>query len=144
VKRPHESVIVQITGIVMVPFIQLFALYVIFHGHYGPGGGFQGGALLGVSFILTRLFLGQEASSKRFPSKLAAVFACTGLLIYFLTGLIPLFNGGNFLDYAHLPIPGMHAAELRYYGIMFVEIGVALGVFGTIVLLYDNLAGENW
>ncbi|MBE0599512.1 MAG: MnhB domain-containing protein, partial [Desulfuromonadales bacterium] len=26
----------------MIPFTQLFGLYVIVHGHYSPGGGFQG------------------------------------------------------------------------------------------------------
>ena len=42
--RREDSVIVHVVTRVMVPLIQIFALYVIFHGHYSPGGGFQGGA----------------------------------------------------------------------------------------------------
>ena len=38
-----ESLIIQTSVRIMVPFIQLYGLYVIVHGHYSPGGGFQGG-----------------------------------------------------------------------------------------------------
>ena len=30
----------------MIPIIILYALYVQFHGEYGPGGGFQAGAII--------------------------------------------------------------------------------------------------
>ncbi|MFC1967700.1 MnhB domain-containing protein [Chloroflexota bacterium] len=142
--KKHDSIIINLTCSAMVPLIQLFALYVVFHGHYGPGGGFQGGVLLGVSIILTRLYLGKEESYKKFPPRLAMALGAVGLLIYGLTGLIPMFFGGEFLNYAYLPIPWLHGAELRYYGILIVEIGIALGVFGTVVLIFDNLVGENW
>ena len=142
--KQHGSIIIRITSSVMVPFIQLFALYVVFHGHYGPGGGFQGGVLLAVSIMLRRLYLGREISAGKFPSRLAAVFASTGMLVFMLVGILPLFSGGVFLDYGHLPIPGLAGAELRYYGILFAEIGIACAVFGTLVLMFDNLAGENW
>jgi len=135
----YENVIIQIACCVMVPFIQLFALYVILHGHYGPGGGFQGGVILAVSIILMRLYLGKEASSQKFSPKLAAVLGATGMLVFMLAGLIPLATGGMFLDYAYLPIPGVSGASLRYLGILIVEIGIGMAVFGTLVLLYDNL-----
>ncbi|MCK4691085.1 MAG: MnhB domain-containing protein [Desulfuromonadales bacterium] len=41
-----ESLIIQTAVRILVPFIQLFGLYVIVHGHYSPGGGFQGGVIL--------------------------------------------------------------------------------------------------
>merc|ERR1711991_920276 len=45
VKRPpHQPPDPVITGVAarfMVPFMQIFGLYVIAHGHYSPGGGFQ-------------------------------------------------------------------------------------------------------
>jgi multicomponent Na+:H+ antiporter subunit B len=140
----HESVIIRLTSFAVIPFIQLFALYVLFHGHYSPGGGFQGGVLLAVSIVLMRLSMGRERSLPRFPRTLGAVFACAGMLIFFAVGLIPLFYGGVFLDYSLLPIPGMPAEMLRYNGILFAEIGIALAVFGTITVIFDNLAGENW
>ncbi|MBI2831328.1 MAG: sodium:proton antiporter [Chloroflexi bacterium] len=136
----YENVIIDIVCSVMVPLIQLFALYVVVHGHYGPGGGFQGGVLFAVSIILLRLCLGKEASHKKFPPKLAAALAASGMLVYMLTGLAPMAAGGAFLDYGHLPIPGVSGAELRFLGITIVEWSIAFSVCGTMVLLFDVLA----
>jgi len=141
IKQRYQSIIVQTICSLLIPFIQLFALYVIFHGHYGPGGGFQGGVLLAVSVILQRLYLGTEVSSKKFPPKLALAFGAIGMLIFGLTGLIPMATGGAFLDYGNLPILWVHGAELRYFGILIVEIGIGLAVFGSLVLIFDNLVG---
>ncbi|MFH1088086.1 MAG: MnhB domain-containing protein [Chloroflexota bacterium] len=139
----YRSDIVQVVCGVLTPFIQVFALYVIFHAHYGPGGGFQGGVLLGVSAMLSRLYLDKETSHRRFPPKLAMALAAIGMLVYVLTGLIPMFAGGMFLDYAHLPIPWVSGPYLRYYGILIVEIGIALAVAGTLVLVFDTLVEER-
>ena len=43
---------VKTTCRMIVPFSMIFALYVIAHGHHSPGGGFQGGVILGASVIL--------------------------------------------------------------------------------------------
>jgi len=110
IEKRFQSIIVQTVCSLLIPFIQLFALYVIIHGHYGPGGGFQGGVLLAVSIILQRLYLGKEMSYKRFPLKLAPVIAAIGMLIFGLAGIIPMVVGGSFLDYAYLPIPWVHGA----------------------------------
>ena len=144
IKQRYQSIIVQTICSLLIPFIQLFALYVIIHGHYGPGGGFQGGVLLAVSVILQRLYLGKAASYRKFPPKVAMVAAIVGMLIYVLAGIIPLFTGGSFLDYGYLPIPWVSGAELRSLGILIVEIGIGLAVFGTLVLIFDNLVGERW
>ena len=144
IKQGYQSIIIQTVCSLLIPFIQLFALYVIIHGHYGPGGGFQGGVLLAVSVILQRLYLGKTVSYRKFPPRLAVVVAVIGMLIYGLSGIIPLLIGGSFLDYAYLPIPWVSGAELRSLGILIVEIGISLGVFGTLVLIFDNLVGERW
>ena len=139
----YKSVIIQVICSIMVPFILLFALYIIVHGHYGPGGGFQGGAILAVGIILMRLYLGKETSHQKFPPRVAAMLAAIGMIVFMLVGLIPMTTGGQFLDYRHLPIPGVSGAALRSLGILIVEFGIGLAVFGTIVLLFDNLVGGN-
>jgi len=144
IKQHYQSIIVQTVCSLLIPFIQLFALYVIFHGHYGPGGGFQGGVLLAVSVILQRLYLGQKISYQKFSPEMAMAFGAVGLLIYGLAGAIPMAYGASFLDYGHLPLFWVHDAERRALGILIVEIGIGLGVFGTLVLIFDNLVGERW
>ena len=142
--RQYESVIVQVVCSIIIPFIQLFAIYVILHGHYGPGGGFQGGVIFAVSIMLLRLYLGKELSYQKFSPSLAMALGAIGMLIFMLAGFIPMATGGMFLDYAHLPIPGLSDAALRYLGILIVEVGIGLAVLGALVLIFDNLVGENW
>jgi len=127
----------------MAPFILLFALYVITHGHYSPGGGFQGGAIIAAGVMLLRLSLGTKHTSRKFPPKLAPILGAIGLLIYAGTGLVTLIWGGMYLDYAYLPIPAVSEASLRYLGILVVEIGIALAVFGILLSIFDNLVKES-
>jgi multicomponent Na+:H+ antiporter subunit B len=139
----YQSIIVSMTCRLMVPFIFMYALYVIFFGHYSPGGGFQGGTVLAAAVIMMRMVLGKKDSYRRFPPQLGLILGGIGLLIYGGTGLVALLAGGNFLDYAQLPIPGLSDPDRRYYGILFVEIGVALGVFGVLLSIFDSLTKEK-
>ncbi|MFC2040359.1 MnhB domain-containing protein, partial [Chloroflexota bacterium] len=109
-----------------------------------PGGGFQGGVMLAVSIILQRIYLGNDTSKKIFPPDVARVISVIGVLIYIIAGFAPMLFGGEFLDYSLLPIPWVHGAELRSLGILIVESGIGLAVFGTIVLIYDTISGERW
>ena len=138
-----ENPVVEGVSRFLVPFIQIFALYVITHGHYGPGGGFQGGVILAASMMLLRLSLGEDYEHRRFSPWAATCVAAIGILIYAFAGLVPMVFGGRFLDYAYLPIPGLSPAELRYHGILIVESGVGMVVWGTLVSLFDHLLGRE-
>jgi multicomponent Na+:H+ antiporter subunit B len=135
----YDNPIVEGVAKLIVPFIQIFALYVITHGHYGPGGGFQGGVILAASMLLLRLTLGEKVEHRRFSPRAATVTAVVGMLIYFAAGILPLLAGGEFLDYGQLPIPGLHGPELRYMGVFIVETGVGMVVWGTMVTIFDYL-----
>lgn len=124
------------------PFIMLFGLYMIFHGHYSPGGGFQGGTMLAASFILMRLTSGITIAQLQFNSVLATPLGALGVLIYFGTGFAAMVFGGNFLDYKFLPLAGLTGAEVRAMGILIVEIGVGLAVMAILTAIYDNLLGD--
>src|SRR3990172_1699600 len=93
-----ENSVVEGLSRFLVPFIQIFALYVISHGHYGPGGGFQGCVILAAAMMLLRLTLGEAEERRFFSSTTATVLASVGILIYASAGLMPLFFGGAFLD----------------------------------------------
>jgi len=137
--RPKDSVIADIVTRVMVPVIQLFALYVVFHGHYSPGGGFQGGALIAASVLLARMVFGHDRSQAVFAAWLGTPLGLLGLLIYAGVGLVAVPLGGNVLDYGRLPL-GLPPDMLHNWGILIVEIGVALAVSGTLVSIFDFLA----
>jgi len=141
-ERYHNTVVDGVVRLI-VPFIQIFALYVISHGHYGPGGGFQGGVILAASMMLLRLALGEEEEHRRFSPTAAAAMASIGILIYAAAGVIPMAFGGEFLDHSHLPIPGLPGPELRSLGILIVETGVGMVVWGSLVIIFDYLIGSE-
>jgi multicomponent Na+:H+ antiporter subunit B len=139
IAKPKGNLIVDVITRAMVPVIQIFALYVGFHGHYSPGGGFQGGALAAGSILLARIALGHDRSQALFPARLGTPLGLLGLLVYAGVGVAALALGGNALDYGRLPFD-FPPAELRSFGILAVEIGVALAVTGTLVSIFDDLA----
>lgn len=143
-RSPMHSPIVLYGARFLSPYIMLFGLYVIMHGHYSPGGGFQGGALLAASVLLMRLAAGQEVARLQFKDIWAMPLAVLGIAIYFGAGLVGVIAGGYFLDYAHLPIPGVEPAKLRYYGLLIIEVGIGMAVMAILVMIYDNMTlGED-
>jgi len=144
-KRQFKSPIVLLGSRLLSPYIMVFGWYVIIHGHYSPGGGFQGGALLAASILLIRVAGGKQIAKLQIQEFATTPLAIIGVLIYFLTGLVAMFTGGYFLDYGQLPIPGMDPAYLRYTGILIIEIGIGLAVMAILVMIYDNLVrGEDY
>lgn len=141
--RPSDSPIVLVTARMIAPLIQLMGLYVIFHGHYSPGGGFQGGVLLAASFVLLRLSFGSSLGRRQLPPDRATLLSSAGVLVYLGVGLIALAAGGAYLDYGALPLGDFAAAKLRHYGILIIELGVGLVVATALVSIYDDLLASS-
>ncbi len=123
----------------ITPFMLMFGAYVVTHGHYSPGGGFQGGVIFAVAVILARLVHGRDARWGIRP-RIALGLACAGAGLYMAIGLLSLLFQDNFLDYGMLPLP-LKVTEVRAVGTLGIEIGVALAVTGVITLIFDALAG---
>lgn len=134
----HPSTIVESFVRVVTPLVQLFALYVLAFGHYSPGGGFQAGVILGATYILIGLALGEETLKARVNERVCLALGATGVLAYTVTGLFGMLAGGEFLDYSALPLP-VDAARARYFGIFFIEVGVAIAVAATVTLIFVRL-----
>jgi multicomponent Na+:H+ antiporter subunit B len=139
----YPSVVVRVVCALLTPFITMFGLYVIAHGHYGPGGGFAGGVFVAVGAILPRLTLPEEIAYRIVPPSFGPAAGGLGLLLFLIVGVAPLFTGGAFLDYGAVEIAGMAASRVRYLGILVVEIAVGLAVFGAMVLIFDVLTGRG-
>ncbi|WP_454061045.1 MnhB domain-containing protein [Candidatus Nitrospira salsa] len=140
--RPHDSIIVQSLGRFLIPVIQLFGLYVLFFGQYGPGGGFVGGVILGTSMVLAILVFGHDASRSQLAKKVLHGDGL-GMLIFAGVGGLCLIGGGEFLNYAHLEIPGLETASRRSLGIILTQIGVAVDVAVTAISIVFSLSAEE-
>ncbi len=140
---PYD-LIIKNTCRLIIPSIQIFALYVIAHGHYSPGGGFQGGVILGASIILLAISNDLRSALRRMGEKASAILAATGVLIYVGTGFLCLLLGAAFLDYKALaPLLRSGLIMARSHGILFVEIGVGLAVMAVMIWLYYNISSAG-
>jgi multicomponent Na+:H+ antiporter subunit B len=136
-----SDLIIKTVCRLLIPFIQLFALYVIAHGHHSPGGGFQGGVILGASIILLAMSQDLRTCVQRLREKLDAILCAVGVLIYAGAGALCLLLGLNFLDYGALtPVLHCDAITARSHGILIVEIGVGVAVMCTMIWIYCNLS----
>ena len=135
-----DDVIIKTVCRIFTPFIQIFALYVIMHGHHSPGGGFQGGVILGASFILLVITQGLERTRRRFSQKLDTIFCSIGLLVYSGIGVLCLILGGNYLNYGKLSkLLPVGVAEARSLGILGIEIGVGIGVMAVMYSIFSDI-----
>ncbi|NVL89993.1 MAG: Na(+)/H(+) antiporter subunit B [Desulfobacterales bacterium] len=135
--RESDDVIVKAVARLLMPFIVVYALYVVMHGHYSPGGGFQGGVILAASFVLLGVSHGLGKTRRRMSEKVAGVISSIGVLIYGGIGALCLILGGNYLHYGKLSkLLHVTPAEARSLGILGVEIGVALAVMAVMCTVF--------
>lgn len=139
-----EDMIIRTSVRILVPFIQLFSLYVLAHGHYSPGGGFQGGVLLGASFLLIALAFDLKKSKELFPPKVIMSASNIGVMIFAGIGVVAAFLGGYYMDYAAFAkvIP-LAVPDWRSLGILLVEVGVQIGVACIMLVLYWEISSAG-
>ncbi|MBB4284423.1 Na(+)/H(+) antiporter subunit B [Roseospira goensis] len=132
--------VLRTTTKLLMPPIMLFALYVQFHGDYGPGGGFQAGVIFAVAFILFTLIFGPVRARRVAPAWVTTPLCAAGVLLYAGVGLVTMALGGAYLDYdvlAHTPLHGQHL------GILLVELGVGLTVWAVMVSIFLAFVGRD-
>ena len=136
----HHLILRIITKILIAPTL-LFALYVQFHGDFGPGGGFQAGVIFSSAFVLYALVFGLEEVQKVAPPSLVLVFAAIGVLLYGGVGYASFFFGGEFLNYSVFIDPH-HPHYGQHLGIILVELGVLITVAAVMIAIFYAFAGH--
>ena len=129
----RTDLILRIGTKLILPFILLFALYVQFHGEFGPGGGFQAGVIAAAMVIHVGITFGLNAARRIAPQAVVERMIPLGVLIYAGTGVVGLLMGRNYLDYSVLAHDAVHGREL---GIFLVEVGVVVTVSSTMIAIF--------
>ena len=135
-----NDLILRVIAKLLIPFIVMFAVYVQFHGDFGPGGGFQAGVILAAAVIFYALIYGLADARKVVPESVVESMMALGVLLYVGVGIAGLLLGGNFLDYFVLdpdPVHGQHR------GIFWVEAGVAITVSGVMLKIFYMFADRG-
>ena len=135
-------IILRITIKLLFAPIILFALYVQFHGDYGPGGGFQAGVIMAVAFVLHALGFGLDETKKVIPPRILPLGMALGVLIYIGTGFFTLLMGSEFLNYDIIQ-PDSHHNAGQHIGILVVEFGVGLAVAATMLQIFYVFASRE-
>ena len=135
----EDRIVKSITRMV-IPFIQLYGIFIILHGHITPGGGFSGGTLIGTSLILYTLVFGLPTAKKKFSHRMSQIAESGGIIVYVGIGLVGLFISGQFLTNINAGFPLGEPGELLSGGMIpLLMIAIGIKVASTMVSLFHLL-----
>ena len=134
----RDTIILRVVAKLLLPAILIFALYVQFHGDYGPGGGFQAGVAAAGAIILYGIIFGIPAAQHVIPKSVVQIMIPLGVLIFAGTGVAGLLLGENYLNYSPL---GSYPAAGQHLGILIVEAGVFITVASTMLAIFYGFGG---
>jgi multicomponent Na+:H+ antiporter subunit B len=131
-----KSRILRTASNYLLPLLLLFSVFVLLRGHYLPGGGFIGGLVASIAFVLHAFAHGLKKT--RFLIRIHPGFLIPlGLGIALIAGIAPMFVDMPFLTglWFEDPVPviGLIGSALFFdTGVFLVVIGVALTIIFTI------------
>ena len=149
--RMREKLVLRVTSKALIPFILLFALYVQFHGDFGPGGGFQAGVIFSAGLVLYGVIFGLTSVEKVVTPRVVEMGVALGVFLYGGVGVACLVLGtgragvGNFLDFNSLdPDSGAGISAMgQHMGILLVEFGVGVTVASSMLAIFYMFAGRG-
>ncbi len=143
VTQVNDIIIKSITRLV-IPFIQVYGIFIILHGHVSPGGGFAGGALIGTSLVLYTIVFGIDASKRKFSHRVSEYAESGGILFYDFLGLIGLVLTGSFLTNIEAGFPLGNPGTILSGGMIpLLMVGIGIKVASTFITLFHILIEEE-
>lgn len=140
-RQPYvESTIIMTAVRIVAPFTMTFGLFVTLHGADSPGGGFQGGAIIGATIIMIAFAFGIEPTREWIRNAMLTSLMSVGVTVFALIGLGAMAFDGAFLEYTAYGFD--HASK---YGIELVEVAIGAivasvitGLFFVVALGFNN------
>ena len=93
------TLIVKTITRLTVGLILLYGIYIVLHGHLAPGGGFAGGVIIALSFILLMLAFGRETALKKLSEARASVIESLGALMFLSIAVLGIGAGYFFFNF---------------------------------------------
>ncbi|WP_230202761.1 hydrogen gas-evolving membrane-bound hydrogenase subunit E [Parafrankia discariae] len=133
-----RSVLLEVTTRAVFPVVLVFSLYLLFAGHTRTGGGFSGGLVAGLAFVLRYVAGRRRRVGAAVPVVPTAVIGA-GLVIAAVAGLAPALFGDPVLESyvfkGDLPILG----HVELVTSLFFDVGVYLLIIGVVLELLRTL-----
>lgn len=129
-----KTIILKAASNYLLPLLLLFSVFILLRGHYEPGGGFLGGLIASIAFVLYA-FANRLQGTLKLLKVHPGVLIPIGLLVALSSGFLPMLTGDPFLKVMSFnqpfPVVGLVSSAL------FFDIGVLLVVFGiTLTILF--------
>lgn len=139
-----DDLIVKVISKTIIPFMQVFGIFVIMHGHLSPGGGFAGGSILGASLILFTLAFGAEAAEKKMPHSISKIIETGAILLIVSLGVFGILSGYNFLTNSAAGFHLGRTGEIISAGfIPIATLAIGLKVGSTLITLFHTIIEED-
>ena len=137
----RRSVVLETVVGLVFHTVLAFSLYLLLAGHNQPGGGFVGGLVGGLAFVLLYLAGGRDMLD-RVVRVDAGVPLGIGVVVAAVTGMVPWLFGGQFLESAYrtFDLPVLGAVKLT--SPLAFDSGVYLVVVGLVLVLLRTLGAE--
>ena len=130
-----SSIIVRTVAQKAMPFILMYGLYIILHGELSPGGGFQGGVVIGAAYILYTIVFNLEEGQRQAPLGRIALANTLGPLLFVMTGVWGIVTGYTFLanKVVQLTPHGDLGTMFSTPSLLLINLGIGLAVSSIIV-----------
>jgi multicomponent Na+:H+ antiporter subunit B len=137
------TIIVKRTFGILTPFIFLFALYIILHGHLSPGGGFQGGVIMASISIIFSIVYGAAYDYKRFHPNIKTIIETSGALLFIGIGLLGVFIETYFLT--NLGVFKANSGSLFSGGsIPLINIGIGFKIGAGFAIIFYTMIQKSF
>lgn len=134
----ERTLVLEAAARLLFPTVLVFSVYLLFAGHYGPGGGFSGGLVAGLAFVLRHIAGGDDDPGSTFRIRPPVVVG-TGLIVAVLTGLAPVLWGEPVLSSATWRLEFGDAGYVEVVSSLFLDVGVYLLIIGVVLDLLRSL-----
>lgn len=131
-----KSTILQVAANYLLPLLLVFSVFVLLRGHYQSGGGFLGGLVASIAFVIHFFAYGLDSAKSilRIPPKNLIPI---GISVSLFSGLLPVFFGKPFMTSLWFKNPiaviGSVGTPLFFdLGVYLIVIGVTLTILFTI------------
>ncbi len=135
------TLIVKTVTRISVWMILLYGIYIIFHGHLSPGGGFAGGVIIALAFLNVMLAYGRKFTSDWLNISFLHDIEAASATMFLLLGILGLSVGGAFL--ANFISKGELFALLSAGTILPLNIVIGIKVGMSLFLVVWVLAGSK-
>ncbi len=138
-RSSHDrTLLLEVATRTLFPTMLVFSLYLLLVGHYSPGGGFSGGLVAGLAFVL-RYIAGGSVGLGAVVNVRAPVLIGSGLMIAVLTAIAPLLLGSPALSTAYLSVELPLIGTVSTQTSLFLDTGVYLLIVGVVIDLLRSL-----